>query len=345
MSTPQRPNASSPRRHRHERHSSRRRNSHGHRPSFSDGEAPVRHSSRRRRPSDVESRPYDSPAVPSTPTRKGNYNLNTYSHQSPMAPRSPSEEEDPMMANARGGADFARKKSLVRPERSRIDRDHPNYYYRKHAQGMAVQPSTTGSDPVLEDRERDPTISSEGTDLKSYARKEQSEASPFEESPPDEKRREKHRLERHKSGHAKGSRKLTRRDARALEAENRRRQREMETVPAPNVWNFYCALITFWAPDPILRCFGKVSKAQQRAWREKIGLISIILCIATFVGFLTFGFTQTVCPAGGGERLKVNNVDTGYMIFHGKAYNLLNSEHPLARGIPADSNVLYDLPE
>jgi len=262
-----------------------------------------------------------------------------------MTPRSPGEEEDPIMATARGGADFARKKSLVRPERSRIDRDHPNYYYRKHAHGMAVHPSTTGNDPVLEDHERRPTMSSESTEPKTYARAEQPEASPFEESPPDEKRRERHRLERHKSGHAKGSQKLTRRDARALEAENRRRQRAMETVPAPNVWNFYCALITFWAPDPLLRCFGKVSKAQQRAWREKIGLISIILCIATFVGFLTFGFTQTVCPAGGGERLKANNVDTGYMIFHGKAYNLLNSEHPLARGVPRDANVLYDLPE
>lgn len=75
-----------------------------------------------------------------------------------------------------------------------------------------------------------------------------------------------------------------------------------------------------------------------------MGLISIILLIMTCVGFVTFGFTEVVCgrPA---LRLRVNSVGDGYMIFHGTAYDLVNSAHPAADGIPAGSNVLYDLPQ
>ena len=75
-----------------------------------------------------------------------------------------------------------------------------------------------------------------------------------------------------------------------------------------------------------------------------MGLISIILMVMAFVGFLTFGFTVTVCGSPP-IRLRVNEVDEGYMIFHGSAYNLLNYHHPAALGIPPQANVLYDLPE
>jgi chitin synthase len=92
-----------------------------------------------------------------------------------------------------------------------------------------------------------------------------------------------------------------------------------------------------------MKCFGMPQKAQRSAWREKIGLISIILMIAAFVGFLTFGFTATVC-GNPPTRLKINEIGRGYMIFHGQAYDLSGSEHPAATGIPLDTNVLYDLP-
>jgi chitin synthase len=74
-----------------------------------------------------------------------------------------------------------------------------------------------------------------------------------------------------------------------------------------------------------------------------MGLISIIILICAFVGFLTFGFTQSVCGLQK-LRLRTNHVDRGYMIFHGEAYNLVESHHPAALGVPLDSNVLYDLP-
>ena len=80
-----------------------------------------------------------------------------------------------------------------------------------------------------------------------------------------------------------------------------------------------------------------------------MGLISIILFIMGFVGFVTFGFTQVVCGTPP-LRMRVNEVTGGYMIFHGSAYDLSGSHHPAAEGIPlrtdgSGANVLYDLPE
>jgi chitin synthase len=144
---------------------------------------------------------------------------------------------------------------------------------------------------------------------------------------------------RHRSKKRKGTRKLTKREA----AAEKRRQKAMEQVRPPSLWTTYCSVVTFWAPDFIMKCFGMPQKAQRSAWREKIGLISIILMIAAFVGFLTFGFTATVC-GNPPTRLKINEIGRGYMIFHGQAYDLSGSEHPEVTGIPQDTNVLYDLP-
>lgn len=130
---------------------------------------------------------------------------------------------------------------------------------------------------------------------------------------------------------------------------HKKKHKEVEQIRPPSIWDIYCAIITFWCPNCVLKCFGKRSHAEIGAWREKMGLLSIIAMIMAFVGFLTFGFTRTVCgtPA---QRLQVNHVDSGYMIFHGQAYDLSSSHHPVAEGIPALSNgqganVLYDLPE
>jgi chitin synthase len=134
-----------------------------------------------------------------------------------------------------------------------------------------------------------------------------------------------------------------------IRKEGKKARKMMETVRPPSLWNVYCAIVTFWCPDCILEgCCRKPSKAQQRAWREKMGLLSIILLIMAFVGFLTFGFNQAVCGQPG-LRLQVNKVDRGFMIFHGVAYDLTGSHHPGAEGIPkhldgSGANVLFDLP-
>ncbi|KAL3458461.1 chitin synthase D [Aspergillus heterothallicus] len=224
-----------------------------------------------------------------------------------------------------------RKKSLVKPERGRIDPSHPNYLYHQRTQNMPTYNSMTGTEPLIHGGAEADTTSTPSMDSK---RKEALYGAhgnvnkPMERVP-----------NRHRSKKRKGSRKLSKREA----AAEKRRQKAMEQVRPPSLWTTYCSVVTFWAPDFIMKCFGMPQKAQRSAWREKIGLISLILMIAAFVGFLTFGFTATVC-GNPPTRLKINEIGSGYMIFHGQAYDLSGSEHPAAAGIPQDTNVLYDLP-
>lgn len=231
--------------------------------------------------------------------------------------------------------DFQRKRSLIRPERNRIDRDHPNYHYRQHAANMTILPSTTGNDPILEDMEDRDGVR-DGGDQRS------SRDGPWSPSPLDSQATARSDTNFEKDKPTKLTRGATR--ARKESRAEKRRQKNAETIKPPSLWNVYCAIVTFWCPDFILRCFGKPAKEQQRAWREKMGLISLILMVMGFVGFLTFGFTATVC-GNPPTRLRVNEVDKGYMIFHGSAYNLVGSHHIAALGIPDQANVMTDLPE
>ncbi len=244
---------------------------------------------------------------------------------------------------SRRSNNLTRKRSLIRPERNKINESHPNYHYRQHAYNMEVRPSTTGNDHVIQEGGENESASSQSSDFKNYVQSEDK----YDDLSPVELRssRMKHRppLARDESGRHPTI--LTRKETRQLAAEEAKRQKERDSARVPSFWSTYCHLITFWCPDAILRCLGKPAKAQQRAWREKMGLISIILLICAFVGYLTFGFTATVCPNGGDVRLQVNNVGLGYLIIHGQAYDLSRSQHPYARGIPDGANVLFDLPE
>jgi chitin synthase len=204
---------------------------------------------------------------------------------------------------------------------------------------MNVQPSTTGNDPMLEDI-GDMDGVTEETELRSSQ-----DAAWGAPSQLDSQRTNPESVEPGFEKDAKSRQKLSRNaTTRKNAAKEEKRRREAEVIKPPSLWNVYCAIVTFWCPDFLLRIFGKPAKEQQRAWREKMGLVSIILMVMAFVGFLTFGFTATVCGTPP-VRLRVNEVDKGYMIFHGSAYNLLNSHHPAAVGIPSQANILYDLPE
>jgi chitin synthase len=316
MDSPQTPKATTPKKHRTPR-------------AYQDSP------SRRSRPQDIETGPYYD--APSSPTRKPKQQAFI---QAEPSPRTPIREVDSTAGSQIGGNDLGRKRSLVRPERNRIDRDHPNFHYRQHAQNMAVQPSTTGNDPIAEYSDEDEARLSTETDLRTLNRKDP-DAPDMDNSPP--RGRPRQTVQPVVGNGNRKIRKLERKEAKKMTAEEKRRQNELDAVKPPSLWNVYCHIVTFWCPGAILSCLGKPAKAQQRAWREKMGLISIILLICAFVGFLTFGFTQAVCGTPG-ARLKVNHVDSGYMIFHGVAYNLEGSHHPTAKGILKNQNVLYDLP-
>ncbi len=204
---------------------------------------------------------------------------------------------------------------------------------------MSTLPSSTGNDPLYEHDDL------EGTTDVSGGRTIDAGS---DTSPP----QRQHSGDTEKGNPAENPRRKRRRSHAGKIAKDgtrsKRRSGPPETIRPPSAWNVYCAIITFWCPDFILACFGFSSKAQRRAWREKMGLLSLILYIMAAVGFLTFGFTAVVCSQPS-VRLRVNEVGNGYMIFHGTAYDLTKSGHPPADGIPlrqdgSFANVLYDLP-
>jgi chitin synthase len=59
-----------------------------------------------------------------------------------------------------------------------------------------------------------------------------------------------------------------------------------------------------------------------------MGLIAIIAILMASVGFLTFGFTQTVCPTPP-TTFHAGHVDNNSVVIHGYAYNMAQFNHPV----------------
>ena len=138
-----------------------------------------------------------------------------------------------------------------------------------------------------------------------------------------------------------------------LRRPNNRRNHSASTQPgrakpahahkAPlGIWMIYCICLTACFPSPLLKCFGFKTAERQRAWREKMGLLSVITLAMAFVGFLTFGFTDSVCgtPA---NRYRTGSITGGSMIFHGHVYDLDSFTHPNVGSMTNNTNPLYDL--
>jgi chitin synthase len=299
--------------------------------------------SRRNRPADIESggyRPVNARGQHHQRGKSASSYAETIPYSNANVESMPLSPTDPHGHARQPSAEqpFSRKRSLIRPERNRIGKDHRNYHYHKHAANMAVLPSSTGNDPLLEiEASTDRSGESQTNDNVS----ERSPRGSGSRRDRDRDEKSKDHVKRTKSGKvSKDPKRHSRRKSKSKGMD--------EQISPPSPWNVYCAIVTFWCPDFILKCFNKPTKAQRRAWREKMGLISIILCIMAIVGFLTFGFTATVC-GNPPERLRINKVSPGYMIFHGAAYDLTESHHPPAEGMPPRQdgngpNILFDLP-
>lgn len=89
----------------------------------------------------------------------------------------------------------------------------------------------------------------------------------------------------------------------------------------------YCYAVTICVPPFLLSSCGIRTPEQQRAWREKIGLLSHILLAMAGVGFLTFGFTQAVCGTPP-TRFQTGTVGNASVIVHGYAYDFSHFKHP-----------------
>ncbi|GAA5828406.1 hypothetical protein JCM11251_006230 [Rhodosporidiobolus azoricus] len=275
------------------------------------------------------------------------------------------------------GADFKRKRSLVRPDRERVDENHRLYNYRQHAAQMEAEGRGTAAVsrtghfaqaglPV-------PVSPAELAGASGGA-VAVGQAAQYGQLPPGAGhgaggvaptlRRGKSILAREEgmanetglsifkrggtlrrpggagAGGGGGGGGKKGQQAHQGGAYERRQKAKAQKKPV-GAWMIYCRTLTACFPAPVLRCFGLQTKDRQDAWREKIGLLGVIALSMAFVGFLTFGFTQAVCgkPA---NRYRAGSIEGGSMIFHGHAFDMDAFRHPAAAGIAEGSNPLYD---
>ncbi|KAI0701286.1 chitin synthase-domain-containing protein [Cerioporus squamosus] len=199
-----------------------------------------------------------------------------------------------------------RKKSLVRPDREKIDPHHRQWHYRNHAaqmlnEGGEALPSTTGNAPQRGNLRRGKSLLGREEDV-------------------------------HESGLALFKRGTLRRKKSAPRASPSDAPNSEGCLskmgPGPkDAWYIYCYVATCFVPSFLLHACGIRTPEQQRAWREKIGLLLIILSLMAVVGFITFGFTEVVCGTQP-SRFQTGTVDRASVIIHGYDYDFSKFNHP-----------------
>ncbi|KAF4622951.1 hypothetical protein D9613_002260 [Agrocybe pediades] len=224
---------------------------------------------------------------------------------------------DPEGSDQYDPARVGRKKSLVRPDREKIDPNHRQWHYRTHVaqleeegnSRLGVLPSTTGNYPQLRRgrsllaREEDVHESGLALFKRGHTlRRKRQQASASSSAPP------------------------------LLET---KKKRGCWNGPGPGgPWMTYCLIVTILVPSFVLKSCGIRSPEQQRAWREKMGLVSIIMILMAGVGFLTFGFTISVCgkPPNRfhGGAIGDDFIGNGSVVIHGYDYNFTDFRHPRA---------------
>lgn len=286
-------------------------------------------------------------------------------------------------------SNFKRKKSLVRPDRERMDPNHRQWYYRNHAaqletldsQGrsshhIGFMPSTTGHMPqhgaalpghgVAHLQGPGGGLSGLGM-MQGAGAGQQAGAGPPNNLPPGglgrapPLRRGKSILGREEDQVETGinflkrgvslkrSRSQATRGGKEIPRDLDAPVKKSSIAPGPvGPWMIYCYALTICCPGPCLGVFGIKTPEQQRAWREKIGLLSIVLTCMAAVGFITFGFTQAVCDTSA-TRYEAGNIGGGSMIFHGYDFDFNTFFHPQvtpfnANGPMNHTNPVYSEP-
>lgn len=259
----------------------------------------------------------------------------------------------------------ARKRSLVRPEREKIEPGHRQWHYRTRvtqmedrSQGIGVMPSSMCRN-ILPDFFDFTFCLATGNYPREHLRRGRSLLGREEDQ--------------HESGLALFKRNAT-----------LRRKRPSGLTPIPNnvlkkkgcwrgpgpggPWMTYCFIITFLVPPALMRACGMFllnlnitkqimtvvsehlglrSPEQQRAWREKMGLISLILVLMAGVGFLTFGFTESVCGTPP-NRFHGGAIGDGFignssLVINGYDYDFSKFKHPaVGSTFDGESNPVLD---
>ncbi|CAK5273476.1 unnamed protein product [Mycena citricolor] len=230
------------------------------------------------------------------------------------------------------GGQAQRKKSLVRPEREKIDPGHRQWHYRSAVTGeggaVGVQASTTGNYPHAAPLHRGRSLLARDQDV------HESGLALFKRGPGT-------LLRRRSSGGSQSA--STPLNPATAKTKSPRTSCFGDYAPGPKgPWMLFCYLLTCWIPPALMRGCGLKTREQQRAWREKMGLIAVIAVEMAVVGFVTFGFTAAVCGAPGarfhGGLIGIGGVGNGSVVIHGWDYDLTNFHHPAAGPFDGHTN-------
>lgn len=117
-------------------------------------------------------------------------------------------------------------------------------------------------------------------------------------------------------------------------------KKRRKTNKMPHCWVLTSWILTFFIPSFMMRLMGIKDKQVQQAWREKVTLVIIIVCLCVGVGFLTFGFNATVCGQQP-HRIKPNGVAENQVIISGRVFDVKHFKHPTPYpGIPGSGDLL-----
>ncbi|KAG0296057.1 Chitin synthase, class 3 [Dissophora globulifera] len=216
---------------------------------------------------------------------------------------------------------FKRQKSLVRPERERVDRNHPQYYYRNATQNLdgsaiRVQASTTGTDPTGAPLNRTGGV-----------RRGKSVLGREPEKPGQPRLKAKPATQKRKP--FDGLKNL-----------------KQESREWPSAWVIYFNAITCCFPAALLSSCGMGTLEIQRAWREKVALVSLILVMVLAVAFLTFGLQQALCQDEQSGKFVAGSRPTE-VIIAGKGYYFQASDWmhpPINKDISLDPVDIMNVP-
>ncbi|PRT56197.1 Chitin synthase 3 [Wickerhamiella sorbophila] len=248
-----------------------------------------------------------------------------------------------------GRAETVRKRSLVRPERRRLDPDHPQFHYHTASQlpGVNVYPSSTGHDPhaqtippIPEDATYNGDIEEGGglahttsfrstRDLHRDASRRTLRTGPEPNAPTEAQVVADDDNEAANTGADDAF------DFAAMEVT----APYMPKEKGISLWAAYCKTLTCFIRPWMMKPFGMKTPERQMAWREKIGLISVILLVGTFVGYLTFGFTESVCN-NNQVRIHFSSIPNNNLVVSGAVYDVGQYYHPSVLGFQS-SVILY----
>lgn len=96
-------------------------------------------------------------------------------------------------------------------------------------------------------------------------------------------------------------------------------------------WRTFARCVTFYAPDYCLKqCCGMTNPNVRQAWREKMGLVTIIFFLCLILAFLTFGLQYVACglPLKNQKLNKFGALSSDTVVIRGDVFSIKNFQHP-----------------